>query len=151
MPSILSVCMSLKPCLAESLTWSLCLYVYLSVSVPNKGLCCVFIDQHKTHQREGTQDTLQKSLIVLQGIKSLGPTDPDQPRQQTVLQTSLFVKQCPYVVFNNCVVDLFCKTTSRLYLLVPVNDYCNEHALLKVRDAEEYVTGDYNCLLDCNS
>ena len=135
--------------------WSTCVWMSGSVhvleSVPNKGLCSVFIEQHKTHHREGTRDTFQKSWIILQGIKPFAPTDPDQPRQQTVLQTSLFIKQCPYVAFNNCIVDLFCKTAFNLYLLVPANDYCNTHALLKVWGTEENVTGDYSYLLDCNS
>jgi hypothetical protein len=42
---------------------------------------------------EEMKDTLQKSLTVLQGIKSLTPTDPDNK------QTNLF-KQYSHFVFN---------------------------------------------------
>lgn len=86
--------------------WLCLLFCVYYVTVPNKGLCFVFVEQYrKLHMREGMRDTLQKFLTR---IKTLAPNYPNWPRQQT----SLFINQYPFL--RGCF--------EFLYLLISEND-----------------------------
>lgn len=81
----------------------------LCVCIPNKGLCSLFYTTApEASHGGGMKDTLQKSLTVLQGIKSLTPTDPDNK------QTNLF-KQYSHFVFNIYGKESFYKVAFNLF------------------------------------
>lgn len=65
-----------------------------------KSFSFVFIEEHTWERNE--EHFTEIFSRILQGIKSLPPPDPNSHRQQTVLLTSLFLKQYPYTVSNTC-------------------------------------------------
>lgn len=105
--TLLSLCLLFSPMkVAYSVCWrirNLCLPkswlmksvpVSLSVclSLPNKGLCYGFIEQHRNHHMwRNTGYFTEIFNRILQGIKSLTPADPDNSITNTIVYPALSV------------------------------------------------------------
>lgn len=83
------------PVWKPSTTRSVCPHVYVC-------LACVSgpasVDRHRQHHLGRKAGTVQKPFTPLHGLKSPAPSDPNWPSQQRASQTSLFIKEHPYLV-----------------------------------------------------
>lgn len=93
------VCRSHVSVMCDLVSFMFCLCV-CRASVPHKGLCSAFIEQHRKHhveKRTGPFTEIFNSNY--NGLKSLAPTDPSQPRQQTLLPN---ITVSRLTVINRC-------------------------------------------------
>lgn len=94
--SVCGINLSLCLCEGSPLNLSLCLYV----CPYQRAFLCLYWTAQKVSHREGMENFTAIIDRTLQGIMPLTTTDSKEPRQETILQTSLDIKEYLCVTFN---------------------------------------------------
>lgn len=111
--------------------------VYLCVCISNEVFALSLLNNTeslKQGQNEGY--CIEIFNRALEGIKSLAPSDLNWPTQQTVLQISLFINQCPETAALNFMVS-FRKLLSTSVLAAFSQWYT--HVSFWLKDMDEYI------------